>query len=89
MNENMRKAYEVLRAKDEIEASWGQFLPPAIAIATMAAFAVMVEAWLVTAIALPVAALFGMLPKIMAAVCSAVIKRMGFSEIELERIGLG
>ena len=89
MNEELKEAYAILRAKDEIIAEKIHTIPSAMCVAVMGIVAIFNGAFICAAIALSCAAAFALAPWAFGKVADWLIGRLGYTEIELERLALG
>ena len=88
MGEKMRKSYEVLRTKDEVDANRNCFMGPAAVVAAVGLFAMYVQAWYAALVALPVAFAIAIGPRIISWCLGRKLRSLGYSEVELERANL-
>lgn len=88
MSKELKEAYALLRAKDEVTAEWPSSLVAALCVAAIGIAAIIEGAWTCAIIALSAAALFSMWNIIFAKVADWCIRRRGYTEIELERLDL-
>ena len=88
MSKELKEAYALLRAKDEVMAERISTFPAAMCVAVIGGVALYDGAWLCAAIALSCSAVFALWPWVFAKVADRCIRRRGYTEIELERLDL-
>lgn len=88
MDGKLKEAYALLRAKDEVMSERYSGVAAALCVAAMGVLAICSGEWICAAIALTCAAIFGSWTWIFAVIADVLIERLGFSEVELERLDL-
>ena len=88
MSKELKEAYALLRAKDEVTAEWPSSLVAALCVAAIGIAAIIEGAWTCAIIALSCAIGFGTWHVVFAKVADWCIRRRGFTEVELERLDL-
>lgn len=88
MSKEMSQAYQILRSKDEVMAESTSAVPAAVVLAMIGIIAFTVGAWKLGIVVMVCAAVFAVWHRIYGAIADACIKRLGYSEIELERLDL-
>lgn len=88
MSKDLKEAYALLRAKDEVMAERISTIPAAMCVAVIGVVALYEGAWTCAAIALSCATAFALAPWAFAKIADRCIRRRGYTEIELERLDL-
>lgn len=88
MDSELKEAYALLRAKDEVMSERCSVVAAALCVAAMGVLAICSGELICAAIALTCAVICGLWPWIFAVIADVLIKRLGFSEVELERLDL-
>ena len=88
MSEKMNVAYDLLRAKDEVDAEKFSFVGHAVVLFALGLFCIYVAAWAAGALAVSAAAILAFGPCAVSYVLGLMIRRTGYDEIELERANL-
>ena len=88
MSKELKEAYALLRAKDEVMAERISTIPAAMCVAAIGVVALFDGAWICASIALSCATAFAFAPLAFAKIADWCIRRRGYTEIELERLDL-